>query len=103
MSASPWSLPFDGESYDAPRDSARSSSRLTRSFCAAVYELMRDGRWRTHWQIKDALWQRWQIQASETSVSARLRDLRKIRFGSHLVERERIDGGLYAYRLVAHR
>jgi hypothetical protein len=35
----------------------------------------------------------------EASVSARLRDLRKPRFGGHLVERRRVSGGLFEYRL----
>jgi len=34
------------------------------------------------------------------SVSARLRDFRKEKFGSHKVERRMIDKGLYEYRVI---
>ena len=37
---------------------------------------------------------------SAASLSARLRDLRKPRFGGFTIEREHIENGLYAYRLV---
>ena len=36
----------------------------------------------------------------EASISARIRDFRKPKFGAFLVERERIVGGLYRYRLI---
>ena len=34
------------------------------------------------------------------SISARLRDFRKEKFGSHTVERRMIDRGLYEYRVI---
>jgi len=42
------------------------------------------------------------VQAPEASVSARLRDLRKAKFGGYRVERQRVrEGrGLYHYRLT---
>jgi hypothetical protein len=36
----------------------------------------------------------------EASVSARLRDLRKTKFGGHEVERQNLGGGRWVYRLV---
>lgn len=40
--------------------------------------------------------------ASTQSVSARVRDLRKARFGSHVIERRKVTGaiGLFEYRMV---
>jgi len=38
---------------------------------------------------------------SEASVSARLRDLRKAKFGAHTIERQRVSAGLFRYRMVA--
>jgi hypothetical protein len=62
----------------------------------AVAALMLDGRWRTLRQISDA------TGSPEASVSARLRDMRKPRFGLSTVERERMgDDGLHRYRLLA--
>jgi hypothetical protein len=55
---------------------------------------MRDGRWRRLTAIAIA------AQAPEASVSARLRDLRKERFGSHTVERRYVAQGLWEYRVL---
>ena len=70
------------------RDQPRLTGQLNR-----VYELMSDGEWRTLTQIAQA------VGGSEAGVSARLRDLRKPHCGSHDVLRNRIHGGLWAYRL----
>ncbi len=83
---------FDGETYDAPLDENRLSRQLDR-----VRNLMLDGKWRTLFEIEQA------TGAPETSVSARLRDLRKIRFGNYCVERRRRGLphlGLHEYRVT---
>lgn len=75
------SLPIrDGETYDHERDGARLNRQAH-----AVYALMRDQRWRTLAEIAERLGE------PEASVSARLRDLRKEKFGGFLVEREYLD------------
>ncbi len=61
---------FDGSTYDAPRDSGRPYAQLHR-----VQQLMADGGWHS---LED-------LSASagdpEASISARIRDLRKPKFG----------------------
>lgn len=81
---------FDGDTYDRARDHARLEGQLRR-----VFELMRDGRWRTLAQIAAA------TTSPEGSVSARLRDLRKPKFGAFRVDRRRRSGraGQCEYRL----
>ena len=79
---------IDGETYNPDLDHERLSGQLRR-----VFELMRDGQCRTHRQIADV------CQGSEAAVSARLRDLRKAKFGGHIVERVRVNGGLWRYSL----
>lgn len=69
---------FDGKTY-TPSDGPRLGRQL-----AQVASLMRDGQWRT-----------------TQSVSARLRDLRKPRYGSHPVERRRVSAGVFQYRVCA--
>lgn len=69
-------------------DDRRLKTQLDRTLHA-----MRDGRPRTLTEIA-AL-----VGGSETSVSARIRDLRKKRFGGYDVETVR-DGNRYTYRLV---
>lgn len=79
---------FDGPDV-SEADRERLNSQLWR-----VYRLMRDGGWRTLAEIARA------VEGSEAGVSARLRDLRKERFGSHGVERRRVAGGLWEYRCL---
>lgn len=79
---------MDGVTYEPTRDRARLTGQL-----AAVYRLMRDGRWRTLYDISV------EAGGSEASVSARLRDLRKPQFGRYTVERRNVGGGLWEYRI----
>lgn len=68
----------------------------------AVYDLMRDQVWRTLAAIESDLKARGH-HVSPTGISARLRDLRKPKFGFHTVHRESLGGGLYRYRLEPRR
>lgn len=77
---------FDGKTYNPALDQNRLSNQLER-----VRELMLDGEWRTLSQIQAV------VGGSESAVSARLRDLRKVRFGGYLVPRRRVEGGLFEY------
>ncbi len=79
---------FDGITYDPDLDHDRLKTLLGR-----VRELMSDGTWRTLADIRQA------CGGSEAGVSARLRDLRKERFGKHRVERRRKTEGLWEYRV----
>ena len=81
---------FDGDTIDEdPGANVRLSGQLSR-----VWELMRDGEWRSIAEIAE------KVNATEQGVSARLRDLRKEKYGAHDVER-RLDGpGLFRYRIV---
>lgn len=59
-----------------------------------VRKIMQDGRWRTLSEISEHCW-----PASEASVSARLRDLRKVKFGGHTVDRRYVGEGIWEYRV----
>ena len=86
-------LDFDGDTFDHGMDGKRLTAQLR-----AVRDLMLDGQWRTFEEISAALGRDYPPQ----SVSARLRDLRKKRFGEHTVlRRRRGDGrkGLFEYRV----
>lgn len=80
-------LIFDGPSIET-EDTHRLGRQLER-----VKSLMADGHWRTLKAISEA------VGGSEAGVSARLRDLRKPRFGGLCVSRRRVVGGLWEYRL----
>lgn len=82
-------LHFDGATFNHDRD----SSRLGDQMCA-VLTLMADGHWRTLSGIAS------ETHAPESSVSARLRDLRKPKFGGHTVNRLYAGRGVHLYQLV---
>jgi len=80
---------FDGSTYDSQQDGPRLGKQLEK-----VYNIMRDANWRTLPEIQNLL-----PEATTQSISARLRDFRKPKFGGFLVERRRVEGGLFEYRL----
>ena len=80
---------FEGDDYNHERDSERLTGQLLR-----IFEVVKDGRWRTLNEI--ALL----TGDPEASISAQLRHLRKTRFGSHEVEKQYVDRGLYKYRVL---
>ena len=82
----------DGATYVHERDARRLAGQHCR-----VLAFMQDGKWHTLSEI--AL----HTRDPEASVSARLRDLRKPRFGSHMIEREYVERGLFRYRLVQQK
>jgi len=77
----------DGETYSPPRD----RDRLNRQ-ARLVYLAILDDRWHTLPELASVTGQ------PEASISARLRDLRKPRFGGHIVERRYAGNGLWEYR-----
>jgi len=79
---------FDGRTYDQEKD----GERLRRLF-DRVFALMRDGEWRTLAEIQQV------TGGSEASVSARLRDFRKKKFGGHGWGRRRREGALWEYQV----
>lgn len=91
---------FDGETYEAEADRDRLAGLLR-----AVFLAMADGQWRALPLIQHIVRQQNATWSSEASISARLRDLRKERFGAHKIERRRkAEGsGTYQYRLTINR
>jgi len=80
---------FGGFTFDQERD----GPRLNRQ-CQTVFDLMIDGKFRTLREISRS------CNEPEASVSARLRDLRKPRFGSYNVERRHVAAGVWEYRVL---
>lgn len=83
---------FGGDTYSAEHDEVRLTKQL-----AVLYAFMIDGAWRTLAEISAA------TEIPEPSASARLRDLRKDKNGSWIVNRRpRGDrsGGLWEYQLL---
>ena len=82
---------FDGATYDPKLDKGRLKGQTLR-----VFNCMKDSGWRTLAEIESV------TGDPQSSISARLRDLRKERFGGHTVERRRrgkAEAGLYEYML----
>lgn len=81
--------PRDGWTYDDGRDRIRLNAQHLR-----VYRAMGNGTW---WTLRGVAGF---TGDPEASISARLRDFRKPRFGGHTVERRHVEGGLWEYRLI---
>lgn len=77
----------DGETYQPTRDRERLNRQMK-----LVYLAMLEGDWHTLHQLAAT------TGCPEASVSARLRDLRKPRFGAHIIERRYAGHGLWEYR-----
>lgn len=82
---------FDGQTFQPELDHARLRTCLER-----VQWLMTHprGEWWTLAQLARS------AKASESGVSARIRDLRKEKHGGYDVESERLAGGLWRYRIA---
>ena len=86
---------FDGSDYNPEFDDKRLRGQVKR-----VFQLMKDGQWRTLAEIESA------TGDPQASISAQLRHLRKKRFGSHaLFKRSRGNRnvGLWEYQLIVRR
>ena len=81
---------FDGETYDPARDHGRLHAQLTR-----VYQVFRDYEEHTLPEISRT------TGDPEASISARIRDLRKAKFGGWTIHRRYLDRGLHGYRMEA--
>lgn len=73
------SMSFDGSTYEPKLDKVR----LTRQM-KVIFRIMLDNKWHTLSGLSQ------QTGFSEASISARIRDLRKPRFGLHTVDRTRL-------------
>lgn len=80
---------FDGQTYNRERDGAR----LNKQF-EIVKRNMLDGHWHTLAELAEI------ARASDAAVSARVRDLRKPKFGGYTVDRLYIRKGVWAYRIA---
>jgi hypothetical protein len=68
---------------------------------AIVLEIISDGRWRMPYELCDIILRTHKVRISDSSVTARLRDGRKAKFGSHNVEKRIREGSrAYEYRIV---
>lgn len=85
-----WPPEFGGATFSPVRDGDRLRAQLAR-----VRRVMADGEWRTLAVIAE------ETGDPEASVSARLRDLRKAKFGGHTVERDYVRKGQWRYRVTA--
>lgn len=87
---------FDGDTYEPERedDPGSDRDRLARQM-TAVRAVMRDYQWHTLAELCQRIG-----AASEAGVSARIRDLRKARWGANTVESRYVARGLWEYRLM---
>lgn len=80
---------FDGDTFDATLDGPRLTGAMER-----VRKVMADHQWHTLAEVAE------RAKCSEAGASARVRDLRKTKFGAYTVHRRRVAGGLWEYRMA---
>lgn len=80
---------FGGKTFNSALDGPRLAGQLER-----VKVAMLDGQWHTLGELAEV------CGGSEAGISARVRDLRKPKFGGHTVNRRRVSGGLWQYQLA---
>jgi hypothetical protein len=86
---------YDGITYDRVRDRDRLTSALEK-----VFHIMLDREWHSLTHIQSLVWILFKSTVSEAGISARLRDFRKPKFGSHTVDSRHVNNGLWEYRLT---
>ena len=65
-----------------------------------VYAAMKDGKAITLWSLRCLIADKFNAYHSETAISARIRDLRKAKYGAYHVETKKRSKGVYEYRLI---
>lgn len=88
---------YDGPAYDPTLDKKSLIGQTKR-----VFDAMKDGKFRTLREIEDI------TGDPQSSISAQLRHLRKERFGSHTVNRQRRElllstRGIHEYQLIVEK
>ena len=81
---------FDGRTYIPARDLSRLSNQLD-----LVKQVLSDRQWHTLDELAAA------VNGSPAGVSARIRDLRKARFGQHTIDRQYVSNGMWRYRMAS--
>ena len=84
------SPPFDGDTIDDGLD----TDRLRRQLDRVRTLLLAQYRWHSLSEIREA------TGIAEASASARLRDLRKAKFGGYTIDRRRRSPGTFEYRMM---
>jgi hypothetical protein len=74
---------------------ARSADRKRlKSQRSGVWNILRDHRWHPLTIFKQ------KVKGSDSSITARIRDARKKKYGGHIIQCARDAAGVYRYRLV---
>lgn len=82
---------FDGSTFDSKKDGVRLNKQLQ-----SVFDVMIDTQWHTLEYLEFI------TGFPQSSISARLRDLRKVKFGFNVVNRRRKTEGTWEYQLIVN-
>lgn len=82
---------FDGSDIVDARDRPRLAGQLRR-----IFAYMKDGNWYTLRSVAEG------TRCPEASASAQIRNLKKKRFGEHIIEKKHSGNGLWHYRLIVN-
>lgn len=82
--------PRDGQTFEPKRDTVRLNEQAQ-----DVFNFLSDNCWHTLREAHE------RTGHPEASISARIRDLRKLKFGGFKIEKRYIENGLWQYRMVS--
>lgn len=72
-----------------------------KTLTAIVLKIMSDGKWRFPWEVSSIILSEYKVRVSDSSLTARLRELRGVKFGYYTVEKRRgEDSNAYEYRVT---
>ena len=73
----------------------------TKTLNQRIYDVMLTRYWYTPYCLQQVLLAKYGVMVSDSSISARIRDQRKARFGGHTIEKRKREGSrAYEYKLV---
>jgi hypothetical protein len=80
---------------------AKKDTSTPKTLTAMVLKIMSDGKWRLPWEISNIILRDYSVRISDSSLTARLRELRSVKHGRHTVEKRSVDNSnAYEYRVV---
>jgi hypothetical protein len=91
---------FDGDAYESEFDKERLTGQILR-----VFDVMQDGHHHTVPEVCGLIWKKYKVKDPEPSISAQIRNLRKVKYGSHHTPRRHRGArksGLWEFKLYVN-
>ena len=79
----------------------KTAEAAPKNLTSIVLKIMSDEKWRYPWEVCGIILQDYKVRVSDSSCTARLRELRSTKHGGHTVEKRKGgESNAYEYRVV---